>query len=186
MTEERPHTNWLSLAARVWCLVGVLAFGGVFFSTFVARPQLEAAAHEFLVEEVTERVRSKLGSSTASLQAKSSAMQALLKKSAKKSRAFLDSELPELIGRTLAAHCGCAEGQVARADSIARSFREGAARRIAEVEEAIGGLKELALGVYQERLEALIVEIRIFSGINTALYGSLRLLRDAALATGGR
>jgi len=161
----------LSQIARIWCATWGLVFLACFVATFVARKQIETAAHAYLVNEVTVRVQEKLGvAQTESLKTKSGAMRSLLKANERKVRKLIDSELPEMIGEALAAHRGCAARGEEKAGAVAGAIGEGARPQLEKIGKALGGPKVLTLGFYEARLDALLGEIRKFTGINAALY----------------
>lgn len=176
-----------------WLLQLVAAFGTALFLvvltvTWVAEPQLRATAHEYLVREVTERVEEKLGQDVGGVLEAASKLSKLVDKEADGTADRLKAVVPPLVNRWLSEHCDCelTQSQAKWVETVAtENAVEWSKPWVERLRQQAEGLKDFAQGHYDERWSALLMDLRIFSFSNAALFlFSFLILRFRPLRAG--
>ncbi len=158
------------------CLAGTGMFCAGFAATYLARSQIEVAAQGFVRAEVERKARARFGDRVEAVvdaAGHARAIAAGLNERAGGLQKLSASGWPDLIGRLLAERCDidCEEAKEAKGRENAARVRGSMADMIAATKAKIAGLRGFITGVYKARLYALISEIRVFTGLNAALFG---------------
>jgi hypothetical protein len=178
----------------VLSLVGTLLFSVAFAITLVGRPWIESAANAYLRKEVERVARRELGAvaeRAGSTEAEAKLLSRALGARAdefvervKKER--LEERLTEIVRTALDRLCDidCEEEERAENAADAGTFSRGIlGGTVQMMKSAAAGLEGFVVGKYKELLYGLIRELRIFTGLNAALYaltlGVLYLRRRA-------
>jgi len=152
------------------CLVSFVVFLLVFTATFVARPALEDALTGFVRSRVQQEVRERVGSVAG---ADAAALQRWFDDSATSAADFLANDLEPLVNYVVDSLCGldCEEQEK---DSFRDKVRGAGQLVLGGKVDAFNAistqLKRFIRGKYLELVRALLAEVRIFSGINAALF----------------
>lgn len=156
--------------------VGFLVFLSVFVATFTSRPALEDAMSAFVRSRVQQEVRERLGSAVG---ADAGALQEWFEAHAETATDFLENDLDAFVDEVVDSLCDidCEESKKADlADRLRDTGEALAKRRIAEFGAISTQLKRFARGKYLDLVRALISEIRVFSGINAAVFALILAL----------
>jgi hypothetical protein len=150
-------------------LAGFVGFLLLFVATFAAQPTLEEAMNGFVRSRVHQEVRERFGSAAA---ADATLLKQWFEGSAEAAADFLEHELEPLVDRLLD-WCSATDhpdkGLIARGAKFVRSAFEPTIERYGAI---AAELEKFIRGKYTELVHALMSEIRLFSGINTALFAS--------------
>jgi hypothetical protein len=157
-------------------LVGFLVSLSVFVATFTSRPALENAMSEFVRSRVQQEVRERLGSAAG---ADAGALQVWFEGRAEAAADFLENDLDSFVDSVVDSLCDidCEESKKADLSNRLREVGEAFAKGGIEQFGAISTqLKGFIRGKYLDLVRALLSEIRIFSGINAALFAFILAL----------
>ncbi|MGB5694041.1 MAG: hypothetical protein WBM46_00180 [Polyangiales bacterium] len=157
-------------------LLGLLVFLSVFVATFTSRPVLEDAMSGFVRSRVQQEVRDRLGSATG---ADAGALSEWFETHAEATAGFLENDLDAFVDYVVDSLCDvdCEESRKADITDWVRGASEAfAKRRIEEFGAISTQLKRFVRGKYLDLVRALISEIRVFSGLNAALFAYILAL----------
>jgi hypothetical protein len=163
------------LVAAASC-VGFLVFLSVFVATFTSRPALEDAMSTFVRSRVQQEVRERVGSAVG---ADAGALQEWFEAHAEAAADFLENDLDPFVDAVVDSLCDidCEETKKADLSNRLRDVGEAfAEERIAEFGAISTQLKRFIRGKYLDLVRALMLEIRIFTGINAALFALILAL----------
>ena len=149
-------------------ILGCLLFSAIFSSTYLARKQIEESATHFISKQVENETRKHLHNVIELTEQASQAkfIKNRYSKQIEELQNYLASGLPELIAQVVAE---ILSGKVDK-ESLEEDIRKGTKTKIQSLIYAISNLDKIISGKYYEILNNLIVDIRIFSGSNTALF----------------
>ena len=156
--------------------VGFLVFLSVFVATFTSRAALEDAMSTFVRSGVQQEVREQVGSAVG---ADAGALQEWFEAHADAAADFLENDLDPFVDAVVDSLCDidCEETKKAdlsnRLRDVGKAFAE---ERIAEFGAISTQLKRFIRGKYLDLVRALMREIRIFTGINAALFALILAL----------
>lgn len=160
-------------------LLSFAIFLSIFAATFVSRPALEGTMNAFVRERVHQEVRERLGSLAG---ADTTALQRWYQDSATSAADFLETDYEPLVDSVLDSLSythGDDSPKVARARSFAEMGRDVLQARVDSRVAISAQLEAFIRGKYAELVSALISEIRIFSGLNAALFAFVLALLAA-------
>lgn len=170
MSETGIVEEWSRLLRRVAAL-GTVLFLCVFTGSCLAEPQLRSAAHGYLVREVTAGIQAKLGGKAGELAESASRLGRILKKEANSAPQDMEEAVGFLVSGWLSDRCNCAPSQVEMAETLAtRAAIDWSKPTVERLKRRAEALKDFAQGNYKARWDALLVEVRIFSISNAALF----------------
>ena len=150
--------------------LGLLVFLSVFVATFTSRPVLEDAMSGFVRSRVRQEVRARLGSAVGG---DAGALAEWFETHAEAAADFLENDLDAFVDEVVDSLCDidCEESEKANlADRLRGAAEAFAKRRVAEFGAISTQLERFVRGKYLDLVRALISEIRVFSGINAALF----------------
>lgn len=157
-------------------VVGFLVSFSVFVATFTSRPALQDAMGAFVRSRVQQEVRDRIGSAAG---ADAGALQDWFEARADAAAEFLENDLDSFVDSVVDSlyDIDCEESKKADLSDRLRDVGEAVAKsRIQEFGAISTQLKRFVRGKYLGLVRALISEIRIFSGINAALFALILAL----------
>lgn len=166
--ETRSGSRPVSRGLRAVSALGALAFLSALGAAVFSPGALEMRAHDFIVERVTVEVDerfSQLDSTATS--GPLGALSELLSDRADTLRVALNAGLSAALTDVLANLC---HYECAPTDSLESMVREAGEARVSLLQRASGRAWEWAQGRYSESVVELVEELRIFTGINAALF----------------
>ena len=179
---QRNSVRWLDIArivVRTTLLASVIGlavlFAALFAATFTSERSIERVAQAYLRSQVEQSARERFGDRTDTLLSvakNTGALGAALAMRADSLRRLAESDWPERVAQILDLLCCTDDGKVDRAALI----RDGIDNRLANVESRLGVLQSFVVGAYQARLHALVRELRLFAGVNAALFAIVGVL----------
>ena len=156
--------------------VGFVVSFSVFVATFTSRPVLEDAMSGFVRSRVQQEVRDRLDSATG---ADAGALDEWFETHADATADFLENDLDAFVDYVVDSLCDidCEESRKADLTDWVRGASEAfAKRRIEEFAGISTQLKRFVRGKYLDLVRALMSEIRVFSGLNAALFALILAL----------
>lgn len=136
---------------------------------------IEGVAQTYLRSQVEQSARARFGDRTDTLLAaarNTGVLGATLAMRADSLRRLAESDWPERVAQILDRLCCTEDGDVDRAALI----RDGIDNQVANVESHLDILRSFIVGAYQARLHALVRELRLFAGVNVALFTIIGVL----------
>lgn len=156
--------------------VGFLVSLSVFVATFTSRPALEDAMSAFVRSRVQQEVRERVGSAVG---ADASALQEWFEAHVEAVADFLENDLDSFVDSVVDSLCDvdCEESKKADLGDRLKDLGEAIAKgRIEEFGAISTQLKRFIRGSYLDLVRALISEMRIFSGVNAAVFALILAL----------
>jgi len=154
-------------------LAGFVGFLLLFVATFAAQPALEEAMNGFVRSRVHQEVRERFGSAAG---ADATLLKRWFEASAESAADFLEHELEPLVDEVLD-YCSYSDDSdkdlLASGAKLVRAMFE---QKIEEYGAIAIQLERFIRGKYTDLVHALMSEIRLFSGINTALFAAVLAL----------
>lgn len=174
---------WMKAALRIIGLTGLVIFCLMCSVTFLSPITFERAAKSLIQRQVESKVRKSLDSFDGSLLEKVSRhLSTQNEAEISEIRKSLNDRLPEkiasLIGEMQDLRCDCRK-------KLAESIRKSFQLRISALEDAQPQLKALVQNKYVAVVNSLLLDLRIFSGINSLVFLFLlavSLMKPVAMA----
>ncbi len=151
-------------------LVSFAVFLSAFVATFVSRPAVEDAMSGFVRDRVHQEVRERVGSLVG---ADAAALQRWYQDSAASTAEFVEHDFIPFVDAVLDSLSGTHGDDsptVDRARRFAEMGRDALQREVDSHAAIAAQLEAFIRGKYTELVDALVSEVRIFSGINAALF----------------
>jgi uncharacterized membrane protein (GlpM family) len=166
-----PDDSWLRRTILGIGLLGALAFGGAWITSWVDPLFVESVARDLVRAEVQERVETQLdrldGTALAGLASRLSARNsATIADLERQVAAGVPQQVAAIAAQMLDADCACRRRIEAR-------IRQSFADRIGDLGQLNTRLADLIRAKYQDVAAALTREFRIFTGANALLFGLL-------------
>ncbi|TQV70782.1 hypothetical protein FKG94_20870 [Exilibacterium tricleocarpae] len=158
----------MSITLRSIGLFGILLFGILLSITFISPKTIEESAKGFVKYQIEKEVREKQQAiRDSSVAGKALSISEKLGLESEQIRENLNNNLPQKIARVIASMCGY---DCERTKALAQSITTGYLDRLKSIKVAQDTLGDLIKGKYIEIVGNLKFELRIFLGLNFAMF----------------